>query len=333
MNDVLNIENLSVTFDAYAGEIHAVRGASLYIGEGEILALVGESGCGKSVMARTILGLNPSPPAHIRGGGVRLCGVDMLAATERERERARGKLAGIVFQDPMTCLNPTMRVGKQMTEALLRRREMTRAECAQEAIRLLELVQIPDAAARAGQYPHEFSGGMRQRAMIAMALACKPRLLIADEPTTALDVTIQLEILRLLQQVRQEIGTAVLLITHDLSVVANLADRIAVMYAGQIVEQGPVNALFASSAHPYTRGLLESLPIPGSKEELVSIPGSPPDLFAPPPGCPFAPRCKFRMKLCLQKGPPMFQAREAHMAACWRLHPEFPDKEAQKCSS
>ena len=326
MDDVLKIENLKISFDAYAGEVQAVRGVSLRVGEGEILALVGESGCGKSVTARSILRLDPAPPARVREGSITLCGVDILSATERELEGLRGKLAGMVFQDSMTGLNPSMKVGRQITEALLRRKELSRKECAAESVRLLELVQIPDAAQRAGQYPHEFSGGMRQRAMIAMALARKPRLLIADEPTTALDVTIQKEILLLLHRLRRETGTAVLLITHDLSVVANLADRMAVMYAGKIVEEGPVEALFRRSAHPYTQGLLESLPKPGEGGELSSIPGTPPDLYAPPPGCGFAPRCRACMRLCLTEEPPMFPVGGGHAAACWLLHPDCPER-------
>ena len=329
MDEILNIERLRVTFDAYAGEVQAVRGVSLHVNRGEVLALVGESGCGKSVTAQSVMGLNPSPPCRVREGSITLCGVDMLAATERERERARGRIVSMVFQDPMTSFNPTMKIGVQITETLRRRRELSRAECAKEAVRLLELVQIPDAAMRAAQYPHEFSGGMRQRAMIAMALACKPALIIADEPTTALDVTIQLEILRLLQRVRREEGTAILMITHNLGVVASLADRVAVMYAGEIVEEGAAGAVFAQPAHPYTAGLLASFPQPGARGELFSIPGTPPDLFSPPPGCGFAPRCGKCMKLCLRKRPPMFAVGEGRAAACWRHHPEFLEKGAR----
>lgn len=329
MADVLKIDNLHVSFDTYAGEVHAVRGVSLHVEEGEVLAIVGESGCGKSVTAKTIMKLNPMPPARIKEGTLELCGKDIVAASEKEMQNIRGQLVSMIFQDPMTCLNPTMKVGKQITETLHKHKKLSGAKCREEAIRLLKLVQIPNAEERADQYPHEFSGGMRQRAMIAMALSCNPKLLIADEPTTALDVTIQAQIMQLMGKIREETGTAIILITHDLGVVANLADRVAVMYAGKVVEQGTAQDIFYRASHPYTAALLRSLPTVETSrdEELVSIPGTPPDLFAPPKGCAFASRCQHCMKICKNNQPPVFTVGEGHTAACWRLHPDFPGKE------
>lgn len=329
MADVLKIENLHVSFDTYAGEVHAVRGVSLHVEEGEVLAIVGESGCGKSVTAKTIMKLNPMPPARIKEGTLELCGKDIVAASEKEMQNIRGQLVSMIFQDPMTCLNPTMKVGKQITETLHKHKKLSGKKCQEEAIRLLKLVQIPNAEERADQYPHEFSGGMRQRAMIAMALSCNPKLLIADEPTTALDVTIQAQIMQLMGKIREETGTAIILITHDLGVVANLADRVAVMYAGKVVEQGTSQDIFYRASHPYTAALLRSLPTVETSrdEELVSIPGTPPDLFAPPKGCAFASRCQHCMKICKNNQPPVFTVGEGHTASCWRLHPDFPGKE------
>ena len=329
MADVLKIENLHVSFDTYAGEVHAVRGVSLHVEEGEVLAIVGESGCGKSVTAKTIMKLNPTPPARIKEGTLELCDRDIVAASEKEMQSIRGQLVSMIFQDPMTCLNPTMKVGKQITETLHKHKKLSGKKCQEEAIRLLKLVQIPNAEERADQYPHEFSGGMRQRAMIAMALSCNPKLLIADEPTTALDVTIQAQIMQLMGKIREETGTTIILITHDLGVVANLADRVAVMYAGKVVEQGTSQDIFYRASHPYTAALLRSLPTVETSrdEELVSIPGTPPDLFAPPKGCAFASRCQHCMKICKENQPPVFTVGEGHTASCWRLHPDFPGKE------
>ena len=326
MADVLKIENLHVSFDTYAGEVHAVRGVSLHVGEGEVLAVVGESGCGKSVTAQTIMKLNPMPPARIKEGSINLCGEDIVAANEKKMQDIRGRLVSMIFQDPMTCLNPTMKVGKQLTEAICQHRKLSKDEAKKEAVRLLEMVQIPNAAERAEQYPHEFSGGMRQRAMIAMAMSCEPKLLIADEPTTALDVTIQAQIMQLMAKVREETGTAIILITHDLGVVANLADRVAGMYAGKIVETGTAEDIFYRPKHPYTQALLKSLPtVETSREEkLVSIAGTPPDLFMPPKGCEFASRCEHCMKVCKKHVPPTYEVGAGHKAACWRLHPACP---------
>ena len=325
MSEVLNIENLQVSFDTYAGEIHAVRGVSMKLNEGEILAVVGESGCGKSVTAQTIMKLNPMPPARIKDGTLTLCGKDIVKASEKEMQNIRGQLVSMIFQDPMTCINPTMKVGVQLTETKKKHKKLSNAECKKEAIRLLKMVQIPNAESRAEQYPHQFSGGMRQRAMIAMALACDPKLLIADEPTTALDVTIQAQIMQLMGNIRKELGTAIILITHDLGVVANLADKVCVMYAGKVVEEGSVQDIFYRPAHPYTKALLKSLPTVDTHrdEKLTSIPGTPPDLYAPPQGCGFASRCQDCMKICKTNQPPIFEAGENHKSACWKLHPDF----------
>ncbi|MFR3140000.1 MAG: ABC transporter ATP-binding protein [Lacrimispora saccharolytica] len=332
MEEILKIENLHVSFDSYAGEVHAVRGVSLEVHKGEVLAIVGESGCGKSVTAQTIMKLNPMPPARIKEGSITLCGKDIVAASEKEMQGIRGQMVSMIFQDPMTCMNPTMRVGKQLTETLVKKGKISRKDAEKEAVRLLKMVQIPNAEERAKQYPHEFSGGMRQRAMIAMALACNPQLLIADEPTTALDVTIQAQIMQLMGKIREETKTAIILITHDLGVVANLADQVAVMYAGKVVEKGTVRDIFYKSAHPYTKALLKSLPTIDTKkeEELISIPGTPPDLYAPPQGCGFASRCEHCMKICQANQPPVFELGEDHTASCWRLHPDFPGKKEEK---
>ena len=299
MQQILKIDNLHLSFDTYAGGVHAVRGVTLEVKEGEVLAIVGESGCGKSVTAQTVMKLNPMPPARIKEGSIHLCGRDIVAASEKEMQDIRGQLVSMIFQDPMTCMNPTMKVGKQLTETLVKKKKISRAEAEKEAVRLLKLVQIPNAEERAKQYPHEFSGGMRQRAMIAMALACNPKLLIADEPTTALDVTIQAQIMQLMGKIKEDTKTAIILITHDLGVVANLADNVAVMYAGKVVEKGTVRDIFYHPSHPYTKALLKSLPTIDTKkdEQLVSIPGTPPDLYAPPQGWGFASRCEHCMKI------------------------------------
>ena len=292
--NVLNIKDLYVSFDTYAGEVQAVRGVSYHVDEGEVLGVVGESGCGKSVTAQTIMKLNPMPPAKIKSGEITLDGIDIIATSEDKMQEIRGKEVSMIFQDPMTCLNPTMKVGRQITEAIKHHQKLSKEEAEKRSIEMLKLVQIPNPEERAQQYPHEFSGGMRQRAMIAMALSCNPKLLIADEPTTALDVTIQAQIIDLLGDIRKKTGTAIILITHDLGVVASLVDRVAVMYAGKIVETAKVNDIFKNAAHPYTKALLSSLPSHDTSKEdkLTSIPGTPPDLIKPPVGCGFASRCE-----------------------------------------
>lgn len=325
---VLEIKDLQVSFDTYAGEVHAVRGVSFGVDNGEVLAIVGESGCGKSVTAQTIMKLNPMPPARIVSGSITLDDKDIVSLSEKEMESVRGSVVSMIFQDPMTCLNPTMHIGKQLTEAIVRHQKIDKNTARQEAIRLLKVVQIPNAEQRIDQYPHQFSGGMRQRVMIAMALSCSPKLLIADEPTTALDVTIQAQIMDLMAAIKKDIGTAIILITHDLGVVANLADRVAVMYAGKIVEHGTVNDIFYNPSHPYTIGLLESLPRIDSdrKKQLSAIDGTPPDLYAPPDGCEFAARCKHCMKICKQFVPPQFEVKPGHVSACWLLSEEYKAK-------
>lgn len=326
--NVLTIKDLYVSFDTYAGEVQAVRGVTYHVDEGEVLGIVGESGCGKSVTAQTIMKLNPMPPARIKSGELTLNGVDIINTPEEEMQKIRGKEVSMIFQDPMTCLNPTMKVGKQITEAIKHHEKLSKEEAEKRAIEILKLVQIPNAEERAEQYPHQFSGGMRQRAMIAMALSCNPKLLIADEPTTALDVTIQAQIIDLLADIRKRVGTAIILITHDLGVVASLVDRIAVMYAGKIVETGTSKDIFKNPSHPYTRALLNSLPKHDTNKEdkLTSIPGTPPDLVNPPKGCGFASRCEHCMKICKNSQPPVFDLGGGHQASCWLLHKDCPSQ-------
>lgn len=329
MSKVLDIKDLHVSFHTYAGEVKAVRGVTLSLDEGEVLAVVGESGCGKSVTAQTIMKLNPMPPAEIVSGEITLGEHDIVKASEKEMQKIRGNEVAMIFQDPMTCLNPTMKVGKQIVEAIKHHKNLSADEAKKEAIKYLNLVNIPNPEERANQYPHQFSGGMRQRAMIAMALSCNPKLLIADEPTTALDVTIQAQIMDLLSDIKNNTSTAIILITHDLGVVASMADRVAVMYAGKVVETGTCEDIFYRNAHPYTQALLQSLPSVDAdkKDKLVSIPGTPPDLLAPPKGCAFAARCNHCMKICQEEMPPEFTVGDGHYASCWLLHKDCPSAE------
>ena len=330
MNKVLDVQNLHVSFDTYAGEVKAVRGVTFSLSEGEVLAIVGESGCGKSVTAQTIMKLNPMPPARIKEGSVQLGEHDIVAANEKEMQKIRGKEVSMIFQDPMTCLNPTKPVGKQIVEAIQHHRHLSKAEAKAEAIKYLSLVNIPNPEERAKQYPHELSGGMRQRVMIAMALACEPKLLIADEPTTALDVTIQAQILELMMELKDRLGMAIIMITHDLGVVASMCERIAVMYAGKIVEYGTTEDIFYHPKHEYTKGLIRSIPRIDTKEHerLVPIEGSPVDLLNPPKGCPFAPRCEKCMKICLREMPPVTNFGEVHYTQCWLNQKEEMEKGA-----
>ncbi|TSI06193.1 ABC transporter ATP-binding protein [Lysinibacillus sp. BW-2-10] len=323
---LLEVNNLKINFKTYAGIVQAVRGVSFELYEGETLAIVGESGSGKSVTSNAIMKLIPEPPGIYADGQILFEGRDLIPLKEKEMSKIRGNDISMIFQDPMTALNPTMRVGKQITEVILKHKKVTNAEAKARALKLLELVGIPMPEKRFRQYPHEFSGGMRQRVVIAIALAADPKLLIADEPTTALDVTIQAQILELMKDIQKKSNTSIVFITHDLGVVANVADRVAVMYAGQIVEYGTVNDIFYNPKHPYTWGLLGSMPDLKNnvKEALRTIPGSPPDLTNPPKGDAFAPRNEYAMAIDYEMEPPMFQVSETHFAKTWLLHPDAP---------
>jgi oligopeptide/dipeptide ABC transporter ATP-binding protein len=328
MNALLSVENLHVEFATYGGIVQAVRGVSFSVNAGETLAIVGESGCGKSVSMQAVMGLIPMPPGRIRQGSAKLRGQEFLGKLDVDGKAICGDEIGMIFQDPMSSLNPTMRIGDQIAETLEVHRGYSRSEAFAQAIRLLEQVKIPEAEKRARQYPFEFSCGMLQRAMIAMAIACKPAVLIADEPTTALDVTIQAQILDLLKDIQRETGMAIILITHDLAVVARMADKVAVMYAGQIVESASVDDLFYQSSHPYTLGLKLAMPSKDSDEnhQLSPIPGSPPDLFSPPAGCAYCARCPYAMQVCQSDTPPLFVISDGHYARCWLQHPKQPQQ-------
>lgn len=327
MTKLMEVKNLRVSFHTYAGEVQAVRDVSFSIDSGEAVAIVGESGCGKTVTSKSIMGLIPTPPGDIKeNSSILYKGKDILKFSDKEWQKFRGAEAGMIFQDPMTSLNPTTKVGKQIMENLMVHRHMNKSEAFNEAVRMLEVVNIPNSRERVNDYPHQFSGGMRQRIMIAIALACNPRLLIADEPTTALDVTIQAQILELLKDIQKQFDTAVMLITHDLGVVAGMAKNIIVMYAGQIIEKGTVDEVFKNARHPYTNSLLNA--VPGlnlkSKVQLASIYGTPPDLLAPPAGCAFAGRCKFCMKICREQMPGVTKISSTHEASCWLQHSQAP---------
>ena len=326
MEKILEVKDLAVSFQTYGGQVQAVRGVSFDLHEGETLAIVGESGSGKSVTSQTIMKLIPMPPGKITGGEILFNGEDIVPKTEKQMEKIRGKEISMIFQDPMTSLNPTLRIGYQIMEVLIKHQKMTKSAAKARAIELLRLVGIPMAEKRVNQYPHEFSGGMRQRAMIAIALAANPKLLIADEPTTALDVTIQAQILELMKNLQSKMDTSIIFITHDLGVVANVADRVAVMYAGQIVEMGTVDEIFYDPRHPYTWGLLASMPSLDNddKAELAAIPGTPPDLTNPPKGCAFAPRNNYALAIDFEEEPPFYQISETHFAKTWLLHPDAP---------
>ena len=319
---LLTVEDLQVEFDTYGGTVQAVRGVSFSVDQGQTLAIVGESGCGKSVTVQSIMGLIPTPPGRITAGSARLRGHEILGRSTVGGKEIRGAEIGMIFQDPMTSLNPTMTIGDQIAEPLQIHRGYSARDAFTEAIRLLELSKIPEAEKRARQYPFEFSGGMLQRAMIAMALSCKPSILIADEPTTALDVTIQAQILDLMQELQKETGMAIILITHDLGVVARMADEVAVMYAGKVVEYGSADDVFYRSAHPYTVGLKEAMPTndPARQHELKPIDGSPPDLFSPPAGCGYCPRCPHAMQICSDRQPQDHDLNGHHSASCWLHH-------------
>jgi peptide/nickel transport system ATP-binding protein len=327
MTHLLEVENLGTWFYTRQGIVKAVDGVNFGVASGETLAIVGESGCGKSMTALSLMRLIPDPPGRIVSGQIKLGGKDLLKLSEEEMRKVRGNEISMIFQEPMTSLNPVMTIGKQISEALILHRDMDKKAAWTRAIEMLDLVKIPEPRQRVKEYPHQLSGGMRQRAMIAMALACNPKVLIADEPTTALDVTIQAQILELIVELQREFGAAVILITHDLGVVAETARRVIVMYAGRKVEEAVVGELFADPMHPYTRGLLNSIPrldlLRGENEadtgRLQEIPGIVPPLFALPEGCAFAPRCPRADDKCRAERPVYEQKKPGHWAACW--HP------------
>ncbi|WP_308639200.1 ABC transporter ATP-binding protein [Paenibacillus silvisoli] len=320
-NPILDIKDLHISFHVRGGEVQAVRGVDLQINRGESVAIVGESGSGKSVTAQSILRLIPTPPGEYKKGSISFMGEDLLSKTEKEMESIRGKEIGMIFQDPMTSLNPTLTVGRQITEVLIKHQNLSASDATNRAVELLTLVGIPNAAERVKQYPHQFSGGMRQRVMIAIALACNPSLLIADEPTTALDVTIQAQIMSLMKDLQKKTGTSIILITHDLGIVADMCDRVVVMYAGKVVETGTKQEIFKNPQHPYTRGLLRSLPrLDQPKDEpLIPIIGTPPDMSSPPVGCAFCARCDEAMRICVDNDPATYVISETQTAKCW-LH-------------
>jgi len=325
---ILEIKDLHVSFNTYAGEVQAVRGVSFDLKKGESLAIVGESGSGKSVTSQAIMKLIPSPPGVYKKGEILFEGKNLIDLTDKEMEDVRGHLVGMIFQDPMTSLNPTMTVGKQISEGLIKHQGLSKSEAMERAVEMLRLVGIPNPEVRVKQYPHEFSGGMRQRVMIAIALSCNPKLLIADEPTTALDVTIQAQILDLMKDLQTKLDTSIIIITHDLGVVADIAQRVIVMYAGQVVETGTIDDIFYNPQHPYTWGLLRSVPRLDSKgQRLESIDGTPPDLLDPPKGCPFYPRCQYAMEVCVNHFPDETEISPEHKVYCWLKHPQAPKVE------
>ncbi len=316
---ILDVQGLETTFKTPEGVVHAVNGVSFGLKEGETLGVVGESGCGKSVTMLSVLGLIASPPGKVQAGSAVFLGQDLLKMSKEEIRHVRGAQIGMVFQDPMTSLNPVLTIGRQLEEPLMLHIGMTKKQARERAAELLTMVGIPNAADRLNDYPHQFSGGMRQRVMIAMALSCSPQILIADEATTALDVTIQAQIMDLVKRLREELGMAIIWITHDLGVVAGLAQRVIVMYGGYIIEQAPVAELYANPEHPYTLGLLASLPRVDEqgRHQLFSIEGMPPVLYSKPDACPFAPRCKWVQEKCWKENPPLLDVGPDHTAACW----------------
>ena len=323
---VLEIDDLRTHFDTRDGVVRAVDGVSLQLQRGETLGVVGESGCGKSVTALSILGLIPRPPGRFASGAIRFEGRDLLGLSPAELRKVRGNDISMIFQEPMTSLNPVLSIGRQIAETLALHHGLGKRAALERAREMLELVRIPEARRRLASYPHQLSGGMRQRVMIAIALACNPKILIADEPTTALDVTIQAQILHLMLELKERFGTAIMLITHDLGVIAETASRVVVMYAGRKVEEAPVRALFKTPRHPYTRGLLASVPRleraaePGPRPRLAEIPGIVPALMGTPRGCTFADRCPYASAPCREAYPPLEAKAQGHFAACWNSH-------------
>jgi oligopeptide transport system ATP-binding protein len=316
---LLNVQGLETQFKTPDGTVHAINGVSFSLKNGETVGLVGESGSGKSVTMLSILRLIPDPPGKVVAGSALFHGRDLLKISKQEMRGVRGAQISIVFQDPMTSFNPVLTIGQQITEVLEAHLDLTGSQSQKQAVKLLDMVGIPGAAQRYHDYPHQFSGGMRQRAMIAMALACRPQILIADEPTTALDVTIQAQIVELVKHLRDEFGMAIIWITHDLGIIAGLAERVIVMYGGYFIEETPVKELYAHPRHPYTIGLLASLPRldVGERKRLATIDGLPPILYEKPHFCPFAPRCKYVVERCHQENPPLEEVEPGHRVACW----------------
>jgi oligopeptide transport system ATP-binding protein len=328
-DNILQVKDLRISFSTYAGEVEAVRDVSFDLRQGETLAIVGESGSGKTVTAKSLMRLLPEANTLIKDGEVIFEGENLLTLSEQRMQKIRGSKIAMVFQDPMTSLDPTMRVGKQIAESLRKHLGLSGQRAKERAVELLTLVGIPNPEDRVRQYPHQFSGGMRQRVVIAIALSCEPQILIADEPSTALDVTIQAQILELLRELQEQLGMSVMLITHDLGVVAHTAHRVAVMYAGKVVETGTLREVFYNPQMPYTWGLLSSIPLPTAdrSQELIPIPGSPPDMLDPPKGCPFTPRCPYSMRICAEEMPEYTTFSAEHKAACWLHHPMAPNVE------
>lgn len=323
MSNLLDVKDLAVDFQTYGGLVYAVRGVNFEVKKGETIGIVGESGCGKSVTAKSIMKLLPTPPTIYKSGDITFDGKNIMSLTERDMEGIRGKDISMIFQDPMTSLNPTIKIGNQIMESYLKHYKSSRKEAYAKALQTLKQVGIPQPEKRMEQYPHEFSGGMRQRVMIAIALVCQPKLIIADEPTTALDVTIQAQILELMKDIQKKNNMSIILITHDLGVVAEICDRVVVMYAGKVVETGSVREIFSQPNHPYTKGLLKSVPRfdMDRNAELKPIIGSPPDLFAPPKGCSFYSRCQYAMKICKDNDPDIEKVGEGQTSTCWLNHP------------
>ncbi|MCP4178545.1 MAG: ABC transporter ATP-binding protein [bacterium] len=323
---ILEVKDLHVSFDTYAGEVQVLRGINFYLNKGESLAIVGESGSGKSVTVQSIMKLIPMPPGRFKQGSIVYKGEDIIPKSERQMMKLRGKEIGMIFQNPMGSLNPTMKVGKQIMEGILIHQKVSKKEAKAKALELVKLVGIPNPETRIKQYPHQFSGGMRQRVVIAIALACNPDILIADEPTTALDVTIQAQILDLMKDLKVKLNTSIILITHDLGVVADIAERVIVMYGGEIMEEGTAKEVFFEAQHPYTWGLIDSMPRieDDSDYPLISIDGTPPDLLSPPIGCPFAARCIYAMRICSKKKPPNYEYKNGHFTKCWLKHEDAP---------
>lgn len=325
---ILQVKDLYTSFYTHLGEVQAIRGVSFDLNKGEALGIVGESGSGKSVTSMSIMRLLQHP-GKVKSGQILFKGEDLAKKSTKDMMAVRGDQIAMIFQDPMTSLNPVYTVGNQIMEAVMKHQGLSKSDARQKAIDMLKLVGIPSPEERVDNYPHEFSGGMRQRAMIGIALSCQPDLLIADEPTTALDVTIQAQILELLKELKEKVNTSIILITHDLGVVADVCSRVVVMYGGLIMEEGTAEDIFYAPRHPYTMGLIKSIPRLdlNEKQRLIPIPGTPPDLLNPPEGCPFASRCPYGMNICVSEAPKFYMANEGHRAACWLLDPEAPKVE------